>query len=136
MSKSDATKPTAMPQLSSQTNRGMLHLVLELVQPYRRWLMVVFAAMLVETAMSLAAPWPLKIIIDNVVGRHKLPELLSWLRDFSFGEQTIREWGQACKAANLMISIPHGTQTPPPLSRRPLSCNPARQCPAGYLYRR
>jgi ABC-type bacteriocin/lantibiotic exporter with double-glycine peptidase domain len=92
MSKSDATKPTAMPQFSSQTNRGMLHLVLELVQPYRRWLMVVFAAMLVETAMSLAAPWPLKIIIDNVVGRHKLPELLSWLRDFSFGEQTIREW--------------------------------------------
>jgi subfamily B ATP-binding cassette protein MsbA len=28
--------------------------------------------MLVETAMSLAAPWPLKIILDNVVGSRKL----------------------------------------------------------------
>jgi len=29
--------------------------------------------MVVQTAMSLAAPWPLKIILDNVVGSHKLP---------------------------------------------------------------
>ncbi len=29
--------------------------------------------MLVQTVMSLAAPWPLKIILDNVVGTHKLP---------------------------------------------------------------
>ena len=43
----------------------MFRFVLELVQPYRKWLIVVFIAMLVETAMSIAAPWPLKIIIDN-----------------------------------------------------------------------
>jgi ABC-type multidrug transport system fused ATPase/permease subunit len=29
--------------------------------------------MMAETAMSLAAPWPLKIIIDNVAGVHRLP---------------------------------------------------------------
>jgi len=34
--------------------------------------------MVVQTAMSLAAPWPLKIILDNVVGSHKLPW---WLDD-------------------------------------------------------
>ncbi len=34
--------------------------------------------MLVQTLMSLAAPWPLKIVLDNVVGSHKLP---SWLDD-------------------------------------------------------
>ena len=39
-------------------------------------LLVIFAAMLVQTAMSLAAPWPLKIVIDNVVGTHKVPEWL------------------------------------------------------------
>ena len=39
---------------------------------------IILLAMLVETAMSLAAPWPLKIIIDNVVGNHKLPH---WLDD-------------------------------------------------------
>jgi len=35
--------------------------------------------MFVETAMSLASPWPLKIILDNVVGHRKLEP---WLRFF------------------------------------------------------
>jgi ABC-type multidrug transport system fused ATPase/permease subunit len=35
--------------------------------------------MLVETAMSLAGPWPLKIIIDNVVGNHKMSPWLDHL---------------------------------------------------------
>jgi ABC-type multidrug transport system fused ATPase/permease subunit len=68
---------------------GMTRLVLGLIRPYRGWLIVVFIAMLFETAMSIAAPWPLKIIIDNVVGQHKLPEFLTWLRDFSSGERTM-----------------------------------------------
>ncbi len=56
----------------------MIRLVRELVRPYRGSLLVILLAMLVETAMSLATPWPLKIIIDNVVGSHKLPP---WLAD-------------------------------------------------------
>jgi subfamily B ATP-binding cassette protein MsbA len=36
-------------------------------------LFFILVAMVVQTAMSLAAPWPLKIILDNVVGSHKLP---------------------------------------------------------------
>ena len=35
--------------------------------------------MLVQMAMSLAAPWPLKIIIDNVVGSHRPPQWIDWL---------------------------------------------------------
>jgi subfamily B ATP-binding cassette protein MsbA len=35
--------------------------------------------MLVETAMSLATPWPLKIILDNVIGDHKLTPWLHHL---------------------------------------------------------
>ena len=31
--------------------------------------------------MSLLGPWPLKIIIDNVVGHHPLPEWLHWIKD-------------------------------------------------------
>lgn len=55
----------------------MLTLIRQLVRPYRGTLLLIFLAMMVETAMSLAAPWPLKIIIDNVAGSHHLPE---WLR--------------------------------------------------------
>jgi subfamily B ATP-binding cassette protein MsbA len=35
--------------------------------------------MLVETVMSLATPWPLKIILDNVIGSHKLAPWLHHL---------------------------------------------------------
>ena len=83
----------------------MTRLVLELVRPYRGWLIIVFVAMLIETAMSIAAPWPLKIIIDNVVGKHKLPEFLGWLRDFSYGEHTLALAGVAAGGAVLIALI-------------------------------
>jgi ABC-type multidrug transport system fused ATPase/permease subunit len=51
----------------------MAPLVLDLIRPYRGWLTIIFLAMLVETAMSLAGPWPLKIVIDSVVGHHPMP---------------------------------------------------------------
>ena len=56
-----------------------MRLVRELLRPYRGWLLIIFAAMLLQTLMSLAAPWPLKIVIDNVVGGHKVPEWLAAL---------------------------------------------------------
>jgi subfamily B ATP-binding cassette protein MsbA len=56
----------------------MIRLIRELVRPYRGSLLVILLAMLVETATSLATPWPLKVIIDNVVGHHKMSP---WLAD-------------------------------------------------------
>ncbi|MGA2372406.1 MAG: ABC transporter ATP-binding protein [Candidatus Korobacteraceae bacterium] len=57
----------------------MIRLIRELLRPYRGQLVVILLAMLVETASSLASPWPLKVIIDNVVGSHKLPHGLDEL---------------------------------------------------------
>jgi len=57
----------------------MLGLIRNLVRPYRRSLAFVLAAMLVETLMSLASPWPLKIVLDNVVGASRLPHWMSGL---------------------------------------------------------
>jgi len=54
-------------------------LIWSLLKPYRSGLVIILAAMLVQTAMSVAMPWPLKVILDNVVGEHKLPP---WLDDF------------------------------------------------------
>ena len=50
----------------------MLRFVGGLIRPYRRTLIFILLAMLVETVMNLAGPWPLKIILDNVVGDHKM----------------------------------------------------------------
>jgi ABC-type multidrug transport system fused ATPase/permease subunit len=52
----------------------MSRLIRELLRPYRGTLVVILMAMAVETVMSLAGPWPLKIILDNVVGSHHLPK--------------------------------------------------------------
>jgi ABC-type multidrug transport system fused ATPase/permease subunit len=51
-------------------------LILNLLRPYR-WLVAgIFGVLLVQIAMGLAAPWPLKVVLDSVVGDHPLP---SWL---------------------------------------------------------
>ena len=54
-------------------------LLRELLRPRRRMLAVILAAMLVQMAMGLATPWPLKVIIDNVVGNHGPPAWIAWL---------------------------------------------------------
>jgi len=62
-----------------------MRLVRDLLRPYRGALVIILAAMLVQTAMSLAAPWPLKVILDNVLNSHKAPEWLDRLRIIPVG---------------------------------------------------
>jgi ABC-type multidrug transport system fused ATPase/permease subunit len=62
----------------------MMRLIRELVRPYRGTLLIILMAMLVETLMSLAGPWPLKIILDNVVGSDRFPEWFDHLVGWSF----------------------------------------------------
>jgi ABC-type multidrug transport system fused ATPase/permease subunit len=68
------------PAKTSAPAAGKMRLVRELLGPYHRWLALILAMMLVETAMSVASPWPLKIILDNVVGDHKPAAWLDSLR--------------------------------------------------------
>jgi ABC-type multidrug transport system fused ATPase/permease subunit len=67
----------------------MTRLVLGLLRPYRGWLAVVFVAMLAEIATSLAAPWPLKLVLDDALGKHHLPDWLAWAHDYGFGRHTL-----------------------------------------------
>ena len=52
-------------------------LAFQQIRPYRKWVYLILAAMLIEAIMGIASPWPLKIIIDNVIGSQPLP---SWLQ--------------------------------------------------------
>src|SRR5271167_4384921 len=70
-------------------DKQMTRLVLGLLRPYGGWLLIVFIAMMVEIAMSLAAPWPLKIVLDDALGNHKLPEWLAWAHDYGFRRNTM-----------------------------------------------
>src|SRR5215471_1543509 len=99
-----AVRPSTAPPPDSTevSSRTMTRLVLDLIRPYRAWLVIVFAAMLVETAMSLAGPWPLKVVIDNVLSGHKLPEWLHWIDDFGLSQSKM---GLAAIAAIALVVI-------------------------------
>jgi ABC-type multidrug transport system fused ATPase/permease subunit len=53
---------------------------ISLSRPYRKWVFIILVAMLIEAVMSVATPWPLKIIIDDVVAHGTLPHWLHWTR--------------------------------------------------------
>src|SRR5260370_19812331 len=59
-----------------------------LIQPYRFFLLVVLLAMFLETGASLAEPWPLKVILDNVVRTHHLSGWLAHLIGRLFGSSS------------------------------------------------
>lgn len=51
---------------------------LRLVAPYWKWLAIVIATMVVEIVMTLASPWPLKIVLDSVFGAEPIPPVFAW----------------------------------------------------------
>jgi ABC-type multidrug transport system fused ATPase/permease subunit len=83
----------------------MFNLIRSLVRPYRATLLIILIAMLVQTAMSVAGPWPLKIILDNVVGSHKLsPEMAHLLGPLLRGEGKMKI-AEAAAIAAVLIAI-------------------------------
>ena len=56
-----------------------MRLIRELIRPYAWPVAGIFAVLVVQIAMSLAAPWPLKIVLDSVVGDRPLPPWLKGL---------------------------------------------------------
>ena len=49
-------------------------------RPEAASLVLVGLLMLVGVALSLLTPWPLKLIVDNVLSNKPLPESLAWIR--------------------------------------------------------
>jgi ABC-type multidrug transport system fused ATPase/permease subunit len=79
-------------------------LIRELIRPYRGTLAVILFAMLLETAMSVAGPWPLKIVLDNVVGSHKLAPWLEHLLAPILGRGTKMQIALAAAIAAVVIA--------------------------------
>jgi ABC-type multidrug transport system fused ATPase/permease subunit len=57
---------------------SLMRWAISLARPYRKWVIIILIAMLIEAIMSVAIPWPLKIIIDDVVSHGVLPKWLQW----------------------------------------------------------
>jgi subfamily B ATP-binding cassette protein MsbA len=95
-------KPTEDGKL---TGGDMVRLVARLLRPYRGWAAIILLATLFETAMSLAAPWPLKIILDNVLGGHKPPHWLHHVAKWMPGHSVIRIAAVAAVAVVIIAAL-------------------------------
>jgi ABC-type multidrug transport system fused ATPase/permease subunit len=83
----------------------MFSLIRCLLRPYRWNLAAIFVAMLLQTAMSVAAPWPLKVVLDNVVGTHHLPaRLAAFLQPF-LSESNKMSIAAAAAIATVLIAL-------------------------------
>jgi subfamily B ATP-binding cassette protein MsbA len=82
-------------------------LLVQLLRPRRRALAVILAGMLVQTAMSLAVPWPLKIVIDTVVGSHRQPQWINWLLT-TVGADSKPHIAEAAGIATVVIAVVTG----------------------------
>jgi len=87
MSKSSGNDRSILNPGGYEKSRGLRQLTTGWIKPYRGWLMGILLSMLMESLVSLAAPWPLKIVIDNVINEHPLPQGLHWLRSLLPGDQ-------------------------------------------------
>jgi ABC-type multidrug transport system fused ATPase/permease subunit len=83
-------------------------LFLQLMRPRRRAMAVLVVAMLAQTAMSLAAPWPLKIVIDSVVGNHRQPEWINWVLSMVGGADHRNHIAAAAGIATVLIAVVTG----------------------------
>lgn len=63
--------------MSGDSPRATWHFLLQLIAPYRGSLSLVALALLVQTLARLASPWPLKVVLDSVLGGMPLPALLA-----------------------------------------------------------
>ncbi len=98
-------KAIRFPGIHSERNTSFTALILwaiSLAKPYRKMVVIILIAMLMEAVIGLATPWPLKIIIDNVAGHHRLPHWLNWL-NLIFPKENIKQ--MAAVAAISYIAI-------------------------------
>jgi ABC-type multidrug transport system fused ATPase/permease subunit len=90
---------------NKRPSKNLAKLVWTLVSFYKKWLLIIFIAMLVETIVSLATPWPLKIIIDNVIGHHKLHGWFAFMDTIFTGENKIQFAAVAAISVIAMAAI-------------------------------
>ena len=83
----------------------MFSLIEKLLKPYRFNLALLLAAMILQTVATVAAPWPLKIVLDNVLGEHKLAPWLDHLLHPIIGAGSKMEIAVGAAVAMIVIAI-------------------------------
>jgi ATP-binding cassette subfamily B protein len=72
----DAVGPGGEEAVARSSYRRQLRL-LRYVRPHSRGLSLMLGATLIDVGLNLARPWPLKLLIDNVIGDHRIPHWIA-----------------------------------------------------------
>lgn len=93
-----------------KTSKEWIRHFLPLLRPFRKQLFLAVSAMVLDAAVSVFRPWPLKVVIDGVLSHKpsRVPLLRAWLDRASLGRTELL-YG-AC-AAMLLIAIITGFLT-------------------------
>src|SRR5439155_23846302 len=81
---------------------------LNYLRPYSHLAVVVVLLIIAAGLADLLAPWPLKVLVDNVLGDQPLPPALSSFFDLSQG-RTALLWGAVI--AGLVVVLIHNLLT-------------------------
>ena len=65
------------PSAPSDSNGPLLPWTLQFLRPHRSRVLLLIALMASQIALGALQPWPLKIVIDNVLDNHPLPPLIA-----------------------------------------------------------
>ncbi|MGB8404645.1 MAG: ABC transporter ATP-binding protein [Mycobacterium sp.] len=82
-------------------------LLRELLKAHRPLIAIILGATLVSTLMSLAMPWPLKVVLDNVVAGDPPPKWIAWLVPMMGGHAKIHI-AAAAGVATVAIALVSG----------------------------
>jgi len=59
--------------------------IIDLVRPHWKALTIALVAVVGETLTDILEPWPIKIVVDNILQSKKLPSVLGWIVTGLFG---------------------------------------------------
>ena len=62
---------------------------LSFLRPYRARVLLLGLIAAIDIGLGVLAPWPLKLVVDNVLGRQQLPSALAWLTGPAVGDNRI-----------------------------------------------
>ena len=88
-----------------KTGKEWIRHFMPLLRPYRKQLLIAVSAMVLDAAISVFRPWPLKVVIDRVLSHKpsRVPLLHAWLDNAPFSRTEIL-YG-ACAVTLLMAVI-------------------------------
>jgi ATP-binding cassette subfamily B protein/subfamily B ATP-binding cassette protein MsbA len=97
-----------VPPLSASTLRRTLKL-LRYARPYSGAIVVLISTMVFDIALDLARPWPLKLVIDNVLGNHATPHFIASTLPGASGKHGLLAWAAGSTVLIFLVGTASST---------------------------